>query len=101
MIFTELIVNIAASAILLFFGFLFGKFRERKMQGGKNLDYYEFYPFDLDEKKNLLWLRVDPKDYENPKPGYVPADQKYRFEWEGEENLPTYLLPYDEDLNND
>ena len=25
----------------------------------------------------------------------------YRFEWEGEANLPTYLLPYDEDLNND
>ena len=41
MIFTELIVDIAASAILLFFGFLFGKFRERKMQGGKNLDDYE------------------------------------------------------------
>ena len=55
MIFTELIVNIAASAILLFFGFLFGKFRERKMQGGKNLDDYEFYPFDLDEKKNLFF----------------------------------------------
>ena len=55
MIFTELIVDIAASAILLFFGFLFGKFRERKMQGGKNLDDYEFYPFDLDEKKNLFF----------------------------------------------
>ena len=33
MIFTELIVDIAASAILLFFGFLFGKFRVRKMRG--------------------------------------------------------------------
>ena len=59
MIFTELIVNIAASAILLFFGFLFGKFRERKMQGGKNLDDYEFYPFDLDEKKNLFFVGID------------------------------------------
>ena len=48
MIFTELIVDIAASAILLLFGFLSGKFRERKMQAGKNLDDYEFYPFDLD-----------------------------------------------------
>ena len=55
MIFTELIVDIAASAILLLFGFLFGKFRERKMQAGKNLDDYEFYPFDLDEKKNLFF----------------------------------------------
>ena len=55
MIFTELIVDIAASAILLLFGFLFGKFRERKIQAGKNLDDYEFYPFDLDEKKNLFF----------------------------------------------
>lgn len=36
MIFTELIVDIAASAILILFGFLFGNFRERKMQRGKN-----------------------------------------------------------------
>ena len=63
MIFTELIVNIAASAILLFFGFLFGKFRERKMQGGKNLDDYEFYPFDLDEKKNLLNTHLSLLNY--------------------------------------
>ena len=55
MIFTELIVDITASVILLFFGFLFGKFRERKLQGGKSLDVYEFYPFDLDEKKNLFF----------------------------------------------
>ena len=55
MIFTEFIVDIAASSILLFFGFLFGKFRERKMHGGKNLDDYAFYPFDLDEKKNLFF----------------------------------------------
>ena len=34
----------------------------------------------------------------NPKRGYVPADPKLRFEWEGEGHLPTYLLPYDEDL---
>ena len=25
------------------------------MKGGKNLDDYEFYPFDLDEKKNLFF----------------------------------------------
>ena len=36
MIFTELIVDIAASAILILFGLLFGNFRERKMQGGHN-----------------------------------------------------------------
>jgi len=36
MIFKKLIVDIAASAILILLRFLFGKFRERKMQGGKN-----------------------------------------------------------------
>ena len=35
MIFKKLIVDTASSAILIFFGFLFGKFRERKMQEGK------------------------------------------------------------------
>ena len=53
--FNELIINVAASAILLFFGYLYGKFRERKLHEGKNLDDYDFYPFDLDEKKHLFF----------------------------------------------
>ena len=53
--FNELLVDMGASAILLLFGFLFGKFRERKLQGGTNLDDHEFYPFDLDDKKNLFF----------------------------------------------
>ena len=61
--------------------------------------YNEFGMVHIDEMKNLLWLRVDPKDYEEPKHGYVPADPKYRFEWEGGANLPTHLLPYDKDLD--
>ncbi len=32
MIFTKLLVNVAASVIPFFFGFLFGRFREKKMQ---------------------------------------------------------------------
>ncbi len=55
MIFTELLVDIVESAILLLFGFLFGNFRERKMQGGTSLDDHGFYPFDLDENKNLFF----------------------------------------------
>lgn len=53
--FNELIINVAASAILLFFGYLYGKFRERKLQEGKNLDDYNFYPFALDDKKHLFF----------------------------------------------
>ena len=62
--------------------------------------YNDFGMVHIDEMKNLLWLRVDPKDYEEPKYGYVPADPKLRFEGEGEACLPTHLLPYDKDLHD-
>lgn len=51
----EIVVNILASAILLVFGYLGGKYRERKLYQGKNLEDYEFYPFALDEKKVLYF----------------------------------------------
>ena len=53
--FSELLVEIGVSAILLLFGYLFGKFRERRLHGGNNLDDYEFYPFDVDDNKNLYF----------------------------------------------
>ena len=62
--------------------------------------YNEYGMVDLKEMKDLLWTRVKPDDYEEPKSGYVPKDPKLRFEWEGDANLPTYLLPYDKDLEN-
>lgn len=49
----ELIVNVMASVILLGFGFVFGKFRERRAQAGKNLEEYDFYPVALDENRAL------------------------------------------------
>ena len=49
----EIIVNVLASAILLVFGFMAGKWRERKLARGKHLEEYAFYPFDLDENKAL------------------------------------------------
>ena len=61
--------------------------------------YNDFGMVHIEEMKNLLWLRVDPNDYEEPKSGYVPADPKLRFEWEGDACLPTHLLPYDKDLH--
>ena len=53
--FNELITDIGASAILLLFGYLFGKFRERRLHKGSNLDEHDFYPFDLDDKNNLFF----------------------------------------------
>jgi predicted transcriptional regulator YheO len=49
----EIMINILASAILLVFGFFGGKYRERKLGQGKHLEEYEFYPFNLDDKRVL------------------------------------------------
>ena len=54
-IFSELAVNVLASVILLGFGFLFGKYRERSLQQGRNLEEYDFYPFDVDQDKHLFF----------------------------------------------
>ena len=55
---SELVVNILASAMLLGFGFVYGKYRERRLHGGRMLEDYDFYPFDLDDKK-VLFLDID------------------------------------------
>ena len=54
-LFSELAANILASVILLSFGFLFGKYRERRLQQGRNLEEYDFYPFDVDQEKHLFF----------------------------------------------
>lgn len=54
-VFAELLVNILASIVLLSFGFLVGKYRERRAQGGKALEEYDFYPFGLDDRKVLYF----------------------------------------------
>lgn len=52
---SELVVSLVTSAILLGFGFLFGKYRERRRQLGRNLEEYDFYPFALDEQQLLYF----------------------------------------------
>ena len=47
--FFEIVINVVASAILLAFGFIGGKYRERRLAGGKQLEEYAFYPFNLDD----------------------------------------------------
>jgi predicted transcriptional regulator YheO len=53
-VFAELAINVLASVILLGFGFFGGKYRERRLQQGRNLDEYDFYPFEVDEQKTLF-----------------------------------------------
>ena len=63
--FNELITDIGASAIQLLFGYLFGKFRERRLHKGSNLDEHDLYPFDLDDK-NSTDIKITPKDIKLP-----------------------------------
>lgn len=53
--FSELLINILASAVLLIFGYFGGQYRERRLHQGKNLDEYAFYPFALDDNKVLFF----------------------------------------------
>lgn len=57
-LFFELGANLLASALLLGFGFAYGKYRERRLHGGKTLEEYDFYPFELDDK-NILFIDLD------------------------------------------
>ena len=50
--------------------------------------YNDFGMVSIDEMKDLLWLRVKPEDYEEPRKGWVPEDPKLRFEWEGPAHMP-------------
>ena len=50
--------------------------------------YNDFGMVSLDQMKELLWTRVRPEDYEEPRKGWVPEDPKLRFEWEGPAFMP-------------
>lgn len=52
--------------------------------------YNDFGAVNLNDMKDLLWTRVKSEDYENPRKGWVPLNEKYRFEWEGEANMPDF-----------
>ena len=50
--------------------------------------YNDFGMVDIGEMKNLLWTRVKPEDYEEPRKGWVPEDESLRFDWEGPPSMP-------------
>src|SRR5437867_7730815 len=43
---THLVADTVVSLILFAVGFVWGKYKERKSQRGKNLEEYDFYPFE-------------------------------------------------------
>ncbi len=50
---SEFAINLLVSVILLMFGYLGGKYLERRSQQGRQLEEYDFYPFALDDQKIL------------------------------------------------
>ncbi|QYA26952.1 hypothetical protein G3I01_16105 [Gramella sp. MT6] len=56
----NILSGLIVSLILFSFGYLIGKRREKNRLKGKNIEEYDFYPFDLDEEKRLYF---DLKDF--------------------------------------
>lgn len=50
---SEFAINLLVSAILVLFGYMGGKYRERRSQSGRPLEEHDFYPFALDDQKIL------------------------------------------------
>tara|TARA_R110002072_G_scaffold252_1_gene1735 strand:+ start:85 stop:384 length:300 start_codon:yes stop_codon:yes gene_type:complete len=61
----------------------------------KHRVYNDFGMISIDELKKILWTRVQPEDYENPRKGYVPEDPKLRIEGEGDPYLPKIMIPHE------
>ena len=65
----------------------------------QNRVYNDFGAVSIEKLKEILWTRVQPEDYEEPRKGYVPEDPKLRIEGEGEAHLPK--LFYDNEMDKD
>ena len=62
----------------------------------QNRVYNDFGMVSLDKLKEILWTRVQPEDYEEPRKGYVPEDPNLRIEGEGDLFLPEVMIPKDD-----
>lgn len=56
----NILSGLIVSVILFIVGFLLGRKREKDKLKGKNIEEYDFYPFDLDDEKRLYF---DIKDF--------------------------------------
>ena len=63
----------------------------------QNRVYNDFGQVSIEKLKEILWTRVQPEDYEEPRKGYVPEDPNLRIEGEGEAFLPEIMIPKDDE----
>jgi len=61
--------------------------------------YNDFGMVNMKDMKELLWVRVKPEDYEEPRAGWVPQDESLRFEGEGQAKMPKTKWNGPKDLN--
>ena len=61
--------------------------------------YNDFGMVNMKDMKELLWVRVKPEDYEEPRVGWVPQDESLRFEGEGQAKMPKTVWNGPKDLN--
>ena len=55
--------------------------------------YNQFGTLDEKELFDSLWTKLPQEAYENPHPTWIPENEHYRFEWEGEPNKQK-AIPY-------
>lgn len=67
------------------------KFRLNKVRGHAFTPMGPIDPITMFED---IWVNIKEEDLEQPKPGWVPQDEKLRFEWEGEPDNTVKLPKY-------
>ena len=45
--------------------------------------FSQYGEVDTTEMFNNIWNKMESSDYEKPIKGWIPKDEKYRFDWEG------------------
>ena len=41
----------------------------------------EYGTVPLNELQEMMWSKINPKDYDDPPKDWIPNDDKLRFEW--------------------
>src|SRR6056300_656361 len=56
---------------------------EKRLQRVQTSVHSHYGQIDIDQMFNSIWIKMTSDDYEKPIKGWIPRDEKYRFEWEG------------------
>ena len=57
---------------------------EKRLDRVQSSIHTPYGQIDIDDMFNRIWNRMESSDYEKPVKGWIPKNEKYRFEWEGE-----------------